>query len=493
MQLTDPTNAYHVAVAPSEYSESVVDDLIERGYDACGDGEAGKDFIIESLNTYAEAALKSGTDSSVSVSLPLLESPAVLVTISTLVAERVLDLERFEDTPQRNIAPYAMVREFTTENMAALVRQQDDTLIQDLAEYIFEKPPGESGIHPGRVCTGVTRRSDLGQSDTYLEIPLVAASNQCYKKTRTNGHTRLHAHIKDNTLYVPIDWFFERFTEDWSDEFETLVDHRDRLLDPEHRAWLAQHVDSVDETVTRWVEHGHHHHLYEGWDPDKEKLNLLVRAIQEVPDETADLSSPLRAAAITNALELYKPDDWERHYLTELDSSKRIASFLQTQADSHQVEIQSGDNLDFNLYELQPTNASSSQNLDVTHVEDLLELPCFEAMFDHFEENGPVHEELLNFAGTAKWLERYHHAPDGKFVSEMKEMFSQFSWYDPDITEYQSQYEPKRTDEDGTPYNPKKCRNDDMQRWCVGLHICPYSIYGSLPFAQELYDNLDDE
>jgi hypothetical protein len=110
-------------------------------------------------------------------------------------------------------------------------------------------------------------------------------------------------------------------------------------------------------------------------------------------------------------------------------------------------------------------------------------------MFEEFQGQGPIHEDLLNFAATAKWLSMYHDANNGRdqLVMDMKEFFSQFDWYDPDITSYQTDYELDRD------YNPKRCKHDDMQKYCIGLHECPYSIYGSLPFSEELYNRLGDE
>ncbi len=31
-----------------------------------------------------------------------------------------------------------------------------------------------------------------------------------------------------------------------------------------------------------------------------------------------------------------------------------------------------------------------------------------------------------------------------------------------------------------------------MQRYCIGRDQCPYSIYGSLPFPDEMYEQIDD-
>jgi len=37
------------------------------------------------------------------------------------------------------------------------------------------------------------------------------------------------------------------------------------------------------------------------------------------------------------------------------------------------------------------------------------------------------------------------------------------------------------------------CDNDDLQRYCIGQHQCPYSIWGSLPFPGEMYEQVAEE
>lgn len=44
---------------------------------------------------------------------------------------------------------------------------------------------------------------------------------------------------------------------------------------------------------------------------------------------------------------------------------------------------------------------------------------------------------------------------------------------------------------DGDPPLAMNYDNDDMQRYCIGQDQCPYSIWGSLPFPDETYDQLD--
>lgn len=40
---------------------------------------------------------------------------------------------------------------------------------------------------------------------------------------------------------------------------------------------------------------------------------------------------------------------------------------------------------------------------------------------------------------------------------------------------------------------PMNCGNDDMQRCCISQDQRPYSIWGSLPFPDEMYEQVDEE
>ncbi len=81
-----------------------------------------------------------------------------------------------------------------------------------------------------------------------------------------------------------------------------------------------------------------------------------------------------------------------------------------------------------------------------------------------------------------------------KVVEDLKELFSRYDWYDEEVTEEQVRYEFRRGERPGNErYLPMGCNNDDMRRWCIGRDECQYSIYGSLPFVDPMYDKLDGE
>jgi hypothetical protein len=70
-------------------------------------------------------------------------------------------------------------------------------------------------------------------------------------------------------------------------------------------------------------------------------------------------------------------------------------------------------------------------------------------------------------------------------------VFARWSWYDEETTEYQIWYK-LNNDIGGEIPLTMNCSNDDIQRYCIGCDQCSYSIYGSLPFPDEMYDLLEE-
>jgi hypothetical protein len=487
-QIQDTLEAFRIATTPSAYSNSKVAELFNRGYSQWeSDDSSSTDQLMHTVDQFGEAALKSQSGANISVSLPLLQTPSALVAAGTVAGIISLNVDPFDekDVPQRNNGPYRMIRGLVTDNMVALIQEGSDEVVQELAEIVFEKGPGEEGLHPGRVCTGIRRHTGIGPADAYLKIPLVAATKQCYKKEEEDDGIEIQARLQDNMLYTPIDRFYNEFRSQWEDAFDTLVGFQESHLTDDQLNSVLDATESIQDMVSRWEKNGHHDRLYHNYDPADAKLRFLIRAVREADEDIADVASPLKAEAIKQAVDTYDLNETDQQYANEFQSGQAIAQFLQDQEHKFSVEISRGEN--FDLYELRETTASGFTQLSVDHMEDLLELPCFEEMFKDFEESGPVHHELYNFAATAKWLDRYYNASKETFIEDMKEMFSQYSWYDPEITAYQAGYEKKR------PHNPMRCDHTQMENRCIGPNRCDYRIYASLPFTQDLYNKLDDK
>ena len=103
----------------------------------------------------------------------------------------------------------------------------------------------------------------------------------------------------------------------------------------------------------------------------------------------------------------------------------------------------------------------------------------------------PVRKDLYNFARMVMWLPQYQDSDLDTIVEDLKDVFSRWSWYDEQVTDYQLRYEFSNTIGGNTPL-PMNCGNDDMQRYCIGEDQCPHSIWGSPPFPDEMYAQLEE-
>jgi len=112
-------------------------------------------------------------------------------------------------------------------------------------------------------------------------------------------------------------------------------------------------------------------------------------------------------------------------------------------------------------------------------------------MAERLHEKKPVRKDLYNFARMVMWLPQYQDSDLETIVADLKNVFSRWPWYDEQVTDYQVRYEFSNTIGGDTPL-PMNCDNDDLQRYCIGQDQCPYSIWGSLPFPDEMYDQLDE-
>ena len=135
---------------------------------------------------------------------------------------------------------------------------------------------------------------------------------------------------------------------------------------------------------------------------------------------------------------------------------------------------------------------ASALFFDTNELRDLFELPCMANMEERLHEKKPVRKDLYNFARMVMWLPQYQDSSLDEIVADLKDVFSRWPWYDEQETEYQVRYEFSNTIDGDTPL-PMSCDNDDMQRYCIGRDQCPYSIWGSLPFPDKMYNQVDEE
>lgn len=200
------------------------------------------------------------------------------------------------------------------------------------------------------------------------------------------------------------------------------------------------------------------------------------------------------AQELSDALDAYDPaDDSEQAQLRQFSNNRSVAKTLANHDAHRSVTIDRSGRV--NTYRI-GQSGSGARPIDVTELEDLFELPCMAAMDERLHDEKPVRKDLFNFVRMAMWLSQYREKTVDEITEDIKDLFSRWPWYDPEITDYQVKYEARRGERGIGPTNrtplPMNCDDDDMQRYCIGKDQCPYSIYGSLPFPDEMYDELEE-
>ena len=487
----DEYMAYRIAALPRDRSEFQLKQLFERGYDRWTvDGEQKPEKLLADVERFTTDAFEPSTREQ-AAQRPYVDDPGALAVLTTLGAVCIMDHPKLADTPPRHLALLGDLRELYVNNIASLIREYENrSLHQEIAETLYAKDPGEDGVHPGRVCTDITTNPEFGEG-FYLEIPLVAASRKCLARTDGDGGQQgeIQAHVADNNLYVPASDFMAKYREYAEDAFTRLLSVQEETLTAEQRSWLIANESAITERIDRFFQAGQTHRVWENWSRQKRDLLTIINAISDADDSIAQLGETQTARDIYKAVDEYEPErTWERQVCESISSPRSLGTVLSRNRDHPSVTVE---NARLNRYTL--TDYSDGvQPLHVDELEDLFELPCLEAMDERLQEKKPVRKDLYNLVRMAWWLPQYRDASMEEFITDMKDLFSRWPWYDEGETDYQIRYE-LGNDIGGEIPLPMNCSNDDMQRYCIGRDQCPYSIYGSLPFPDEMYEQIDDQ
>ena len=487
----DERTAYRVATLPLEYGTTRINQLFTHGYNRyIVDGEDQPEDLLNDIERFGTAAFKEQVRNDAADD-SFVDEPGTLAVLATLSAICVKAHPKFEHAPPRKVQVLYDIRELYVNNLASLLRQfGDGSLQQDIAEVLYAKDSGEDGPHPGRVCTGITEMPEFGEG-LYLEIPMAAASRKClvHADTETDGTGELLTRVKNNRLYVPVGDFDTKYREYASRAFKTLLRVQEKNLSEDQLTWLTTNEEAITERIDRFIETGHHERIWRDWDPGERTIRVLRDSIRDAPDETATLGEFHSAKALYEAVDEYDPEaDWKRDVCNRISSPRSLGNLLASQHDHRSLTIRKRRNT--NHYRIQES-ARGVQPLTVESIEDLFELPCMANMAERLQEKKPVRKDLYNFARMVMWLPQYQDSDLETIVADLKDVFSRWPWYDEQVTDYQIRYEFSNTIGGDTPL-PMNCDNDDLQRYCIGQDQCPYSIWGSLPFPDEMYDQLDE-
>ena len=487
--LNDEYMAYRVAALPRDEGQFQLTQLFERGYQRwMVDDTQETEKLLADIERFTCDAFAPSTRRK-AAERPYVDDPGMLAVLTTLGAVCIMDHPKLEDTPPRRLALLGDLRELYVNNIGSLIREYDDsTLHQEIAEILYAKEPGEDGPHSGRVCTDITTRPAFGDG-YYLEIPLVAASRKCLARTDRDDDQQgeIQAHVADNHLYVPVSDFMTKYRSYAEDAFGRLLAAQEEALTPEQRSWLTANESAITERIDRFFQAGQTHRLWKNWSRQKRDLLTIINAVKAADADTVQLGKSQTARELYDALDAYEPDQlWEQHACDAISTPRSLGNILSAMQNHASVTVEQAWQ---NRYTLTEYN-DGAQPIHIDDLEDLFELPCLAAMDERLQEKKPVRKDLFNLVRMAWWLPQYRDASTAEFISDVKDLFSRWSWYDEETTEYQIRYE-LENEIDGEIPLPMNCSNDDMQRYCIGRDQCPYSIYGSLPFPDEMYEQLD--
>jgi hypothetical protein len=490
-----------VAAWPQAFDRDQLNRLFSRTYRYLKDVEDHEtDDLIEAAEEFALKAFKPNQTYN-EPGEPLVENPSMLAVIAVLAASAVTQHDELKETPPRQLKLFQDIADLYATTLIHQFDADDRLLDQDLAEFVYQK----DRLHAGRTCTGIVDDVDGLPKGTYIEIPLVAASQQCMVR-ETDGTLgggfdpdakvatgELTSHIANNNVYVPAADLYRRVRRNLEEDgFRQLYEAHTALVSASNLRRFLGHESAISERIDRFLRGGQRELVWKDWNPNARVLRVVRSAVASA--ESLDRGNPYPAKTLIEAVERYRPNqDWEERVLSDLTSQRSLASRL-VSVDDAELEIIETRAGKPNLYRVGHAG-NRARPIEFEQPTDLFELPCLSHLDERLSEASPTRKDLYNIVRMLRWLPGYRPDEMGRdaFVQEMKNLLSKYPWYDEATSDYQIRYELDRRNESGDPYLPMGCSNPDMERYCIGREACPYSIYGSLPFPDEMYAQIDPE
>ena len=501
MATTDPREnverAWEIVSDPTAYSKTEKRFLFERGlshYQASY-GLDEKTLLTDVSHFIGNALDEPSREEVLDDPYIELDKPgklAILMSLGTNVLLRHPSIRRDPRDPK--IPEY--LRDYTLYHIyaATIHSPQREAIRIALGEVVYGRDQEDQyGPPVGRPVEGIVRLE--GFDEMYFKIPLVHANRKCEARENHDRNGALRTVISGPYLYVPVDDIEKKYEDYYygrggvAYNLEDIVrEHvKTRTLDTYQQA-----MKGVSERIDELIEIGKADKLfYEHQYPPR--LKAILMAIEDADPEDAAFGEPLTSKEIANVVVRYHDKteiDWVRKTLSKMGTPKSIGNQLSEYASDESIEhvtVEKGGPGEVNKYTLEYT-IGDYKVVDVTEIEDLLELPCMRNIHELAMEENPNRWYLYSFVRVMLSL-------NTEFtVEDIKEWFSQYPWYDEEVTEYQVKYEKIQTMPDGREPQPVGCNNDNrnFERVCIGRENCEYSIYQSLNFKQSVYDNLEE-
>jgi hypothetical protein len=490
-----------VAALPHEFAPAQRERLFARIYRYLDESdEYDTDDLVDGAEQFARNAFQPHKTHN-EPGDPLVDAPAMLAVVAVLAATAVCNHDQLEATPPRRLKLFQQISDLYTTTLLHQFHARDYILDVDLAELVYDKDT----LHAGRTCTGIVDDVEGAPGGPYIEIPLVAASPSCavreadgslgggFDPIENDATGDLKTHIANNNVYIPAEDLYRQVGNQLEDTgFQTLFDaHQEFVSDASLRRFLG-HESAITERIDRFLNAGQQDLVWTNWDPDARLVRVLRSAVGAQRD--LEKSEAYPAKMLFEAIDRYDPEyDWEESVVGDVTSQRSLASRL-AGLETDAIEIIETRARKPNLYRVGHSSTGARQ-IAFEDKEDLFELPCLQNIDDRLHEESPTRKDLYNMVRMLRWLPGYRPSQMDRdtFIEEMKEILQRYPWYDEQTSNYQIRYELDQTNTDGDPYLPLGCSNPDMERYCIGQEECPYSIYGSLPFPDEIYDQIDSD
>lgn len=481
-------DGWEILALPTRSTKTDRENLLESGYDRYRDTNARTDgdALMEDIDKFVIKSLEK-PDRQAVVDDPFTTHPGKLAVLTTVGTCAIAWNSRVKKHSGRGrykprLKLHHAVRDYFRHHVQWLCRKHEERsrFLCDFAEHGYRRRQEDKyGPPPGRVCTGIVPRPELGDG-LFTEIPLEHASMQCFIK---DDEGTLISKIRDRNVYIPAWHLNEKIHEQTGKAWELLVDTFEETCDAEAAAFIIERTPTVQRKLIRLFETNRFDELFE---ERKDPLPLIVmtKALNAFDHEEIACGKWVTAEDLYTAISQYRPDPLERSIVRKMTGPRSIGRRLAHLEGHRDIDIERRDGYP-NHYRIRDSRGRA-RNVMVEKPEDLFELPCFNNLDEELKTGKPTREVLFLFVRVLLSLE--NEFSDDEIV----DLFRRWPWFDEEITRYNVAYERTRTMPDGSPPLPIGCNNDNTQfsHFCIGKEICPYRIYSSLPMKKEVKEQV---
>lgn len=488
--------AWKIAINPGAYSKSDRKLLINRRgqshYNSMKElfGDVSQ-FIADALDRY-NITRNGAEDFILDDPHDSINDPGRMALLMALGSTLVQHHEIIRNDPrnsviQKHIQYYYLDLVFT----AATYDDYQEEIRTALGEVVYTRDAeDEYGPPAGHVIEGLT---SFPQADCVYKIPLTHANRKCEARIGNKQDGQLRSLVKGPYVFIPYDDVHRKYKEDFTGrnsvswKLEQVISLS--INDKQKEKYLNS-LSGITGRIESLLNTGNDHMIF------KErrypaKVEAILKAVEGVDKDIAQLGTPLTAEQISNAVHdfcTWTDVGWIKNLSESINSPRKVATVLSQNKGLNHITVVPRDGQP-DLYELEYKMGDFKQ-IDVTGIESLLEFPCMQNLHESLLDQKPVRWELYSFV---RYLFEIDALDIG--VEEIKDWFSQYAWYDADITEYQVGYEETQRMASGDRPLPISCNNDNRS-WaehCIGKENCEYSLYRSVDLKPDVYDRTGDE